>query len=401
MRFFLSLFLFVISLNAVADYQAVKHYRIVFGAYTTQAPITDYNQVCQDFVVWYDQYLTTQTATYIGSTSTDCTFKRSGVTYNEVASISPMKDCSDGLGFRGWDTTPGGSNGNCLGDPPLEPESCEAGPDSNTGTQRVILGEGSQVCIDSCIYPLISPMSAFYDGAWRTAGDVGNNTGTSCTGSPAPATPTPEDECTKQGKSHGTVNGVVVCVDAGTPNSAPVKTSETSSTQTTTNITNEGDTTTVNSTSTSSTSVTVNGSGGVTSETTSTTENPDGSTTVQTEQKEQTKGEFCAENPTHSICQQKTDCDKYPNSVACQEMGDAPDPEVLQSIERQIGSIVKPTLPESSGCPAPLSISIGGHTITISYQPFCDYAEAFRPLVVAGAWLTAAFIIVGFRGGQD
>lgn len=287
-----------------------------------------------------------------------------------------------------------------------EPETCEPGPDEYTGMKVSVPGDVSNTCIDGCSYPLHSTLSVHLNpDGWITSGVVGNNSGESCTASDFPAPnqeETPEDKCAKQGKSFGIVNGAVVCVEPGTPGSAPVKQSTESSSETVISVTNEGDTITTTTNTSTSTTITTNGSGGVTATTTTTTQNPDGSSTVTTSTQEMPMPEFCALNPNHSLCKSepKTDCDKYPDSLACQILGEAPElteADGLQTIEREIGSIVLPSLPQSSGCPAPLTYSIAGRPITVSFQPVCEYAEAFHPLVVAAAWLSAAFIVVGAR----
>lgn len=51
----------------------------------------------------------------------------------------------------------------------------------------------------------------------------------------------------------------------------------------------------------------------------------------------------------------------------------------------------------SGSCPAPMSLNIGiiNRTVEVSYQPFCDFLDMIRPLVIAGAWLLSAFMYVG------
>lgn len=51
----------------------------------------------------------------------------------------------------------------------------------------------------------------------------------------------------------------------------------------------------------------------------------------------------------------------------------------------------------SGSCPAPMSLNLGiiNRTVEVSYQPFCDFLDMIRPLVIAGAWLLSAFMYVG------
>lgn len=51
----------------------------------------------------------------------------------------------------------------------------------------------------------------------------------------------------------------------------------------------------------------------------------------------------------------------------------------------------------AGSCPAPMSLNLGiiNRTVEVSYQPFCDFLDMIRPLVIAGAWLLSAFMYVG------
>lgn len=56
-------------------------------------------------------------------------------------------------------------------------------------------------------------------------------------------------------------------------------------------------------------------------------------------------------------------------------------------------------LPSSGGCPAGFTVNLGAFgSPTVSLQPLCDLASAIRPMVIAIAYLLAAFIVVGGRG---
>ncbi len=419
MRIFFFVLAVLFSSSSFADYQAVRHFNISDGGFGNgpfvHDPVPDYLLICNDYLDWLHLNLTGQpTITYDASTTMmSCKYMRQGFAYIQSQPIQSLKDCSDGLGFRGWDTAPGGSNGNCLGDPPPEPEPCEPGCNGACGqvfSYTNITTIPRSACISDCRYIIKAGVTASGSGGTTSFVEVGNNTGEECTvgAEPPPETPQPsceECECVKKGMSWGYVNGAPVCVKAGTQGSEPMTVNPPDITTTTTPApTPENPNPEPFTTTTQQPQITVGGGSGNSSSTgddnpnvTTTTTDENGATIETTQDKES----FCSVNPTHALCQPKTDCDKNPNAVACLEMGDVPDNESLINIERPIQSITLPNLPQSMGCPAPLSISIGGHSITISYQPFCDYAEAFRPLVIAGAWLTAAFIIVGFRGGQD
>lgn len=80
-------------------------------------------------------------------------------------------------------------------------------------------------------------------------------------------------------------------------------------------------------------------------------------------------------------------CEKNPNALACQEMGEPPDEDISKSTKDFTVAPISLGLP--SGCPAPRFAL----DIEFSFQPVCDAAPMIRPLVVA-AGIFAAFMIV-------
>ncbi|KAF1003056.1 MAG: hypothetical protein E5299_02543 [Burkholderia gladioli] len=93
-------------------------------------------------------------------------------------------------------------------------------------------------------------------------------------------------------------------------------------------------------------------------------------------------------------------CAQNPSVLACQAL-DTPDDTDLPTEERQIS--VTPDSgwgAESASCPAPRQIVTQGRTIPIPFDLFCMYMEGLRPVIIAMAWLGAAFIIVGAREGS-
>ncbi|WP_334106597.1 virulence factor TspB C-terminal domain-related protein [Methylobacillus sp.] len=244
------------------------------------------------------------------------------------------------------------------------------------------------------------------DGSWYYGHDVRDNTGASCTPDmdnslPDPQ-PCPECECINKKQSYAVMQGVAVCLEPGTPGSEPVKKQDPPKIETTTPApTPENPNPEPVVTETPSPIITITpapaGSPAGTAPTiTETKTDTDGSTTAT----EQSQDSFCQANPTHKLCRAedaKTDCDKYPDAIGCQVMGDVPQFEPLETKEIDMSSIVLRELPSDNSCPAPLYYTIGGHTITLSFDPICQYASAFKPLVIAAAWLSAAFIIVGAR----
>jgi len=45
-----------------------------------------------------------------------------------------------------------------------------------------------------------------------------------------------------------------------------------------------------------------------------------------------------------------------------------------------------------------MNLKTGG-SITMSYQPYCDFASGINPLIITFAWLSAGLLVIG--GGKD
>lgn len=145
-------------------------------------------------------------------------------------------------------------------------------------------------------------------------------------------------------------------------------TTKTTSTTTTTNIVNQGDTY-----NTSVVSV-------VSNSTTTTTQG--GQTTVTTE------GETLP-----NVEPQKTDCEKNPSSLGCSGFGSVDDSELQR---KELTGTVSPVDMGGSGqCPAPVGTTVHGSRIELSFDSACTYARAVRPIILALAWLSAGFILIG------
>jgi hypothetical protein len=326
-------------------------------------------------------------------------------------------------------------SGICEGEPPpptctpplvLNPTTnqCESTCPPKKGQQTPYFKaspSASDSCVAGCLVAMIDgscgtntsgAMGCFYTGEF---------TGADCTAATSPAgtppPPSPEYDCIKSGKSYGTVNGAVVCVPAGTPASNPI-TSQTAGTKVTTTDANGVETTTAGPVQTVTTTGDANGVPVVTVETV----NADG-TKIKTAA---TKASYCEENPNSQLCKAEQTCvatpnapvckhlcEKYPNSIACQEktsffsdlkksifgtleadLASAPADGgiVTQNIELDFAKVA---LPESMACPPPVSLSFGSHSVSISYDWLCEYADSFRPVVVAFAYMAAIMIVFG------
>lgn len=288
-------------------------------------------------------------------------------------------------------------------DPPI---ICEDGCKGACGTYRTFDKLRTLACIDRCIYRVGGGLEVVLtNGSSSASQRIGVQTAATCTindPSPVEPTPCPECECRKQGKSYGTVNGAVVCVTPGTPGSPEVKKQdEPIKTTTTPAPTPENPNPSPVTTETPSPVITitpppVGSPAGTPPTVTETKTNSDGSS----EATNQSKDSYCTANPNSPMCKDEDAsrfCEENPDVLACQKLGEAPDLIPLEVKEVNIGSMILRELPSDNSCPAPLTTTIYGHTISLSFDPLCQYASTFKPLVLSLAWLSAAFIVVGYR----
>lgn len=90
-------------------------------------------------------------------------------------------------------------------------------------------------------------------------------------------------------------------------------------------------------------------------------------------------------------------CDMYPDIVACAKL-DEPSSKDLQNIEKPIS--ITPDAgwgSEDAACPSPRVLNVQGQQIAIPFDLFCTYMQGMRPIIIAMAWLSAAFILIGAR----
>jgi hypothetical protein len=90
-------------------------------------------------------------------------------------------------------------------------------------------------------------------------------------------------------------------------------------------------------------------------------------------------------------------CEEFPDILACAKL-DKSDSEDLKE------KILDIQISQDSGwggdnavCPQPKVIHPLGHTVQIPYDLFCLYMNGMRPIIIAMAWLSAAFILLGAR----
>lgn len=214
-----------------------------------------------------------------------------------------------------------------------------------------------------------------------------NYTGQACsTGTPSPGTTTvPSNTCNPATQDTGQVNGVTVCIDK-----QQTDTSNTTKTPTTTNP--DG------STSTTTTTTTNNTTNNTTTNTTiTTTTAPDGTVT---ESKTETTSKnspstFCQQNPTDPTCLKNSKfCEDNPETLGCSTMGTVED-GIVGTKEFSIADITPKTIGGAGSCPAPITTSFMGRSITFTYDLPCQAASMLKPLILALSWLAAAIIFIG------
>lgn len=108
---------------------------------------------------------------------------------------------------------------------------------------------------------------------------------------------------------------------------------------------------------------------------------PDGTTETTTETSDKTP--------------EKTNCELYPKSIGCMELGEPEESEIPEREEELELSPEDVALP--SGCPSDLALP-GGRVI--SYASACDAAQKMRPLVIAAGVLSALLIAVAAIRGN-
>lgn len=93
-------------------------------------------------------------------------------------------------------------------------------------------------------------------------------------------------------------------------------------------------------------------------------------------------------------------CEEFPEVLACIDVGEAPAAESMPTDSVDVDAITPVSVSGVETCPAPVAINLGSHgSYSLSWQPACDVATGVRPVVIGLAWLAAAMIVFGVRGG--
>lgn len=86
-----------------------------------------------------------------------------------------------------------------------------------------------------------------------------------------------------------------------------------------------------------------------------------------------------------------TDCEKNPNSLACQELGTPPESEITRE---EVPFSIEPINLPGGSCPPGFTFPIPGNP-QFSWQPLCSNLPAVRAVILVLASTLAAFIFVG------
>lgn len=305
-------------------------------------------------------------------------------------------------------------------------EACksEGSYDANGGQilKGFSYGEGAgKTCIGGCEYyvtersEMLGPAPANPVDALRIGQPllkIGASAGTSCspdkvgvgeTGStlpPGETKPAPSGadvdvaKCGAKGQGWGLVNGLVVC--SGTaPDS--VTTAKKTTTVSDSDATSDGPVVRKIESSTSkcegdkctTTTTTKNetvGTGGTVT----------GSTTAS-ETKSESRADFCAKNPKDASCLQSSGQDDYckghPEKAGCADMGTPVEPsQPVGTRAVGLSTITPVALAGSQSCPA--DVTLFGNA-AFGWAPVCSVVDWLRPLVLALAWLSAGFVVMG------
>lgn len=105
-------------------------------------------------------------------------------------------------------------------------------------------------------------------------------------------------------------------------------------------------------------------------------------------------------NPTPAPTPEKDPglCALFPDILACEKLGDAPESPELQ--DKQVDVSITPSAgfgANNATCPPDkmVQLTFVGKSVPITYSYVCSMATGVRPIVLALAWLSAALIVLG------
>lgn len=108
---------------------------------------------------------------------------------------------------------------------------------------------------------------------------------------------------------------------------------------------------------------------------------------------------FCTDNPNDPTCKgtQAGECDENPDRLGCKKLGDPTGEDGGDLTEQEVSPLaISPVaMSEANSCPSGTELPHG--LGTFNWTPICDYANAFKPLIILFAWISAAMIVFGWK----
>lgn len=87
-------------------------------------------------------------------------------------------------------------------------------------------------------------------------------------------------------------------------------------------------------------------------------------------------------------------CDQYPDILACEKLR-PPEPDEIESKEVDFDFQPESGFNGAGVCPQPISVTLDGRTYSFKWDGLCNALELLKPLMLAFAWVFAAFILLG------
>jgi len=97
--------------------------------------------------------------------------------------------------------------------------------------------------------------------------------------------------------------------------------------------------------------------------------------------------------PSPEAEQPKDPCLENPNRVGCLDAG-TPEDSNLQT-QAAVMTLTPVSVGDAGSCPATKTFTHAGTSYSFSYAPICTGANLIKPVVLALAWLIAAYIVAG------
>ena len=93
-------------------------------------------------------------------------------------------------------------------------------------------------------------------------------------------------------------------------------------------------------------------------------------------------------------------CELFPNISACQPL-DRVEDQPIEKKQVDVSATPAAGWGGAGTCPAARHVYVAGHDVPIPFDLFCTFMEGIRPILLAMAWLGAAFTLVGAVRGAD